>query len=90
MALQIRLIATMGMTIESSYARVDAITGSKDEITVSVSYYFNNAAAQSGKPYVQQEQYPFTPSISDDAPNFIKQAYEYLKTLPEFSGAIDA
>jgi hypothetical protein len=33
--------------------------------------------------------YSFEPSVSEDAPNFIKQAYLYLKTLPEFSGAED-
>lgn len=31
----------------------------------------------------------FTPSIEDGAKNFVAQAYLYLKTLPEFAGAID-
>lgn len=35
------------------------------------------------------EQYSFTPSVEDGAPNFIKQAYLYLKTLSEFEGAED-
>jgi hypothetical protein len=31
--------------------------------------------------------YKFAPNL--DGANFIKQAYEHLKTLPEFSGATD-
>jgi hypothetical protein len=31
--------------------------------------------------------YPFTVDL--EGPNFIKQAYEHLKTLPEFEGAED-
>jgi len=30
------------------------------------------------------------PSVSDDADNFIKQAYEHAKTLADFTGAVDA
>lgn len=32
-------------------------------------------------------QYDFVPNL--DGPNIIKQAYEHLKTLPEFAGAAD-
>jgi hypothetical protein len=34
-----------------------------------------------------QKQFVFAPNL--DGPNFIKQAYEHLKTLPEFDGAVD-
>jgi hypothetical protein len=33
--------------------------------------------------------YSFTPSVADGAKNFIAQAYEHLKTLPEFTDAVD-
>lgn len=36
---------------------------------------------------VSDEVYEFTPDM--DGPNFIKQAYEYIKGLPEFEGAED-
>jgi hypothetical protein len=36
-----------------------------------------------------ERTYVFEPSVADGAPNFIKQAYLYLKTLPEFAGAED-
>jgi hypothetical protein len=33
--------------------------------------------------------YYFDADLSDSAPNHIKQAYQFLKTLPEFSDAVD-
>jgi hypothetical protein len=33
--------------------------------------------------------YTFQADLGDAAANHIKQAYEYLKTLPEFAGAVD-
>lgn len=38
---------------------------------------------------VQRKQYRFVPSVEDNAPNFIKQGYEYLKTLPDYVDAFD-
>lgn len=37
----------------------------------------------------RMEQYQFEADLSDSAENHIKQAYKYLKTLPEFAGAVD-
>lgn len=36
---------------------------------------------------VSDDVYEFTPDM--DGPNFIKQAYQYIKTLPEFASAED-
>lgn len=35
------------------------------------------------------KNYSFIPSVEENSTNFIKQAYLYLKTLEEFSGAVD-
>jgi hypothetical protein len=35
------------------------------------------------------QSFEFTPSVEVAAENFIKQAYEHLKTLPEFADAVD-
>jgi hypothetical protein len=43
----------------------------------------------SGENYKILNQYPVVFSVEDDAPNFVRQAYLHLKTLPEFSGATD-
>jgi hypothetical protein len=37
----------------------------------------------------RMETYSFEADLSDGAKNHIKQAYEHLKTLPEFAGAAD-
>jgi hypothetical protein len=37
----------------------------------------------------RMEQHQFEADLSDNAENHIKQAYKYLKTLPEFAGAVD-
>ena len=35
------------------------------------------------------KSFEFTPSVAEGSENTIKQAYEYLKTLPEFADAVD-
>ena len=35
------------------------------------------------------KRYDFTPSVADGSGNFIKQGYEHLKSLDEFSNAED-
>ena len=70
------------VTIPSAYAKVSSIKGNKETILITVEYKSNDKI-------VLFEDYKFNPSVLDDAENFIKQAYEHLKTLPEFAGAAD-
>jgi hypothetical protein len=65
----------------SAVCKVTAIRGNKNELKFDVSH--------SNDTKTFQRSYFFRPSIADGSPNFIKQAYLYLKTLPEFSGAED-
>lgn len=65
----------------TAYAKVVNISGDKNELTAIV--HFKGETQQFNK------QYNFKPSTEFDAPNFIKQVYLHLKTLPEFSGAED-
>jgi len=67
------------------YIRVGIIEGDKDSLIFSVDFYGNQLDT---KPKITK-RYQFKPSIEDTAPNFIKQAYEYLKTLDDFFDAID-
>lgn len=39
--------------------------------------------------YKMERYYQVPFSVEDGAPNFIKQAYVYLKTLPEWANAVD-
>ncbi|OMD08402.1 hypothetical protein [Paenibacillus odorifer] len=78
-----------GITVASAYVRIDTISGSKDSISIGLNYYVNKNAVTEGKPFFKTEQYLFIPSVDDSSANFIKQGYEHLKSLPEFSEATD-
>lgn len=73
-----------GIAVSEAYARVETATVLAGEPTVEVSvHYFSAPGAPSFTssthecPYALEGENPF------------KQAYEHLKTLPEFAGAID-
>lgn len=63
-----------------AYWRIDSIDGNKNSVNIKANAYVNN---------VQVDGFSalFVPDL--DGTNFIKQAYEHLKSLPEFAGAVD-
>ena len=63
-----------------AYWRIDQIFGNKAEIRVVISAYIEEEK-------VDSKRFVFKPSLTGN--NFIAQAYEHLKILPEFAGAID-
>jgi hypothetical protein len=65
----------------AAVCKISSITGNKTKLTINVSYIGDVASFN--------RSYSFEPSVADGSTNFIKQAYLYLKTLPEFSGAED-
>jgi hypothetical protein len=68
------------ITFDDCYFKVVQVTVSKDKASA-------NVHAISSGSTLDQTEYRFTPAL--DGKNFIAQAYEYLKTLPEFSSAVD-
>lgn len=70
------------VSLENTYCKVSAVTGSKETATATAVFL----SAQDGFLY-KKEEYQFVPNMNGG--NFIKQAYEHLKTLPEFAGAAD-
>lgn len=72
----------VSQTIPDAYVKICAVSGSKDWVDMRVQFY------ESGTSKLQKT-YRFTPSVADGSENFIRQGYEYLKTLPEFSRAVD-
>lgn len=81
------IVATAAGTIDvgeisvnmDAYIKVEAVDATKQSATATVTY-------KDGAKYLTK-QFVFAPSLEES--NFIKQAYEHLKTLPEFAGAID-
>jgi hypothetical protein len=60
---------------------VKYVSGTKEKITAVVTY--------ESKELKFSNQFEIPVSTLDGSSNFIKQAYEHLKTLPEFEGAAD-
>ena len=90
MALQKTILTDSGLTVQDAYIRINAVSGDKELIDIYVNSYVSQHAFSGNKAYLQQQFFTFVPSVAVNAPNFIKQGYEYLKTLPEFADAIDA
>lgn len=67
------------MNIADAYIKVERVSGSKDMVTADVIMTSGDMR--------QMVHCKFAPNL--DGANFIKQAYEHLKTLPEFAGATD-
>lgn len=71
-----------GIPVTDAYIKVRSVAGSKNEITCLIGYHVDPSEAE-----FMSTQHTFAPDM--DGKNFIKQAYEHLKTLPEFAGATD-
>lgn len=89
MALSKTINLQNGLTVDNAYIRIDTVVGSKDLLNITVKSYISQQAFQEGKAYLEQKLYSFTPSVEEETSNFIKQGYEYLKTLEEYQDAVD-
>lgn len=77
-----RLLTGQTVTVQKEiYIRVSHVAGGKNQQTATVT------SIEVGGSTVREDLVTFDPDL--DGPNFIKQAYEHLKTLPEFAGAED-
>lgn len=72
---------TKEISLSDIYIRIASVRGNKDLLTIEVEFDFPD------NPLLKT--YAFTPSVADGSENFIRQGYEYLKTLPEFAEAVD-
>lgn len=78
-----------GLIVQNAYCKIIVISGNSEEMTLYLSTYVDRDASIEEKPYLRQTAFSFVPSLLDGADNFIKQGYEHLKTLPEFTNAVD-
>jgi len=67
---------------KEAYIRVDSIEATKYSVKATIGYY-----KKGGQDFLTNYLVSFEPNLDGD--NFIKQTYEYLKTLPEFADATD-
>lgn len=83
MALQKQTKSVHGFDAPQAYHRVEGVSVGKTEIKFRLRSY-KDAASNTA---FADEGFVCTYDIAGDNP--IKQAYQYLKTLPEFAGAAD-
>ncbi|WP_175992363.1 hypothetical protein [Burkholderia vietnamiensis] len=69
--------------LPSAYVKVERVDGSNSAATATVSIYVDATKAA----LARQLPVAFTPNMS--GPNYIMQAYQYLKTLPDYAGLAD-
>lgn len=89
MALQIKKDFDIGISSNNAYAKIESVNGNKDLLDILVAFYLNEESRTNNKSYIEIKNYLFKPNMSDTGENFIKQGYEYLKTLDEYRDAID-
>lgn len=70
--------------IKDCYCRIEQLNGGKGSIEFKLYIYDANI-----ENLIEVRTYSFIPSIIEDSDNFIKQGYEYLKTLPDFADSLD-
>jgi hypothetical protein len=70
--------------IPDAYVQVYEVEGSKVN---ALARYF--VRTQRDGNVLARKEIAFVPAVELGAPNFIAQAYEHMKTLPEFAGAVD-
>lgn len=68
-------------TAFNAYCKIVEIRGSKERGRITVECKADN--------YSVNKQFVVPFSVEDGAPNFVKQAYVHLKTLPEWADATD-
>ena len=71
------------ITFENAYIKITNISGNKELVILTVSIYSDNTQNN----LIEIKEYNFIPNVENSAPNFIKQGYEYLKTLDEYKEA---
>lgn len=70
--------------IGNAYCRIDYCGGDKNSIEIRLGVYANETTVTP----ISSNTYKFTPDL-EHPDNFIKQGYEYLKTLIEYKSAVD-
>jgi hypothetical protein len=80
------------ITIAGCYWKIEVdngIQGGKTKLKARMNCFKDKATADTNQNKYSDFDFEFVPDLNS-VDNFIAQAYTFAKTLPEFSGAIDA
>lgn len=94
MALQLSKTTQHGITLATAYAKVSTFSGNKDALTCQVDYFATQAARDAGTPIVLSEYYQWNRTEMawtgvTDTDALVSKIYTWLKTQPQFNGALD-
>ncbi|KWX71622.1 hypothetical protein AMQ84_27255 [Paenibacillus riograndensis] len=89
MALKKTIELPSGLTLQNAYIRVQGVNGNKNIADICLELFVSQQACEEEKVPVTHMYFRFTPDQEEDATRWDKQAYEHLKTLPEFENAVD-
>lgn len=88
MAIQISISAENNFgqisNLANCYCKVTRVVGDKDQIHAKMDV-MNPERTR----VYREETFAFTPSVEAGSKNFIAQAYDYVKSLPEYAGSTD-
>jgi len=94
MAIQMDFTTSFGMVIENAYVKISNTNGDKDKMFLELSVFniVNEEQMMVGRIYNvlnDTHQFEFVPDVTEGSDNFIKQGYDYIKTLDQFESATD-
>jgi len=85
MALQLTYNSAFGITFSTAYAKILNFSGDSTNITFNIAVWHDKESYDAGNTYLDI----FTYTVPHDNSVALSNMYDYLKTLPLFSTAID-
>lgn len=73
------------LSFPAAYFEIVFLSGTKDMITIQLNAYDDSQKAN----LIDQFSFSFTPDTSANAKDIFTQGYDYIKSIAEFSGAVD-
>ena len=89
MALQmVTTDSPVGFTFPASYCKINSITGDKEMTLLNMAWFADEQARLDAKNPIKVNVYQMTNAAAGVIASYA-EGYDYLKTLPEFAGAVD-
>ncbi|WP_211062128.1 hypothetical protein [Heyndrickxia faecalis] len=89
MGMEMAIVLDNGIPVEKAYVRIGKLEENNKSLTIYVDTYYDHQSFLDGKNLLSRIPYNFSANVSDDAKNYRKQGYEFMKTLGEYADAID-
>ncbi|WP_404466535.1 hypothetical protein [Planococcus rifietoensis] len=89
MAIQVDKVFESGITVKGCYLKIVNLSGNKNGVAINLGAFLDKETSDSGKPSIENQEFYFTPDTNEGANEWLTQGYDFLKTLHEFSNAVD-